>query len=83
MSVSKKLNSFGSEEQVAEVKAQLTQMVDDNIYNTQSSFSANNELYPSGKIPFVDKHIAYLMTHKGLDPRHYVSNLRLITKKRI
>lgn len=52
------------------------------LHITTSSFSSNAELYPDGQIPFVEKHIAYLLDHPKVDPDQYLSNLRLMLKKR-
>lgn len=79
MPASKK-SSFDNDEQVAEIRAELELMVESTYYNTQPSFSANTERYPDSKIPFVEKHIEYLLSHKGLDPHQYISNLRLMTR---
>ena len=47
-----------------------------------SSYSANAAIYPSGQIPFVEKHMAYLMAHPKLDHDQYLANLRLMLKTR-
>lgn len=47
-----------------------------------STYSANSAAYPSGQIPFVDKHFAYLMAHPKLDHDQYIANLRLMLKNR-
>lgn len=66
-----------------EVREKLEAMENDPTLNTRaSSYSANSELYPDGQIPFVDKHIAYLMDHPRVDYNQYLSNLRLMLKVR-
>ena len=75
----KRLKFFDSPEG-AEIKQTLTMMATDLRYNTGSSYSANADLYPDNLIPFVDKHMNYLNTHPGIDPYHYIANLRLMTK---
>ena len=80
MSNYKNNTSFANSEEIAEVIESLEQMVQDDTYNTQSSFSANTEQYPDNLIPFVDKHVNYLMSHKGVNPQQYLSNLRLMTR---
>lgn len=47
-----------------------------------SSYSANSTMYPSGQIPFVEKHMAYLMAHPKLDHDQYLANLKLMLKTR-
>jgi hypothetical protein len=82
MSTYKKKSSFSSDDEIAEVKQTLQRMVEDTTYNTQSGFSPNTTLYPDNIKPFIDKHMDYLMSHKGLDPQQYLANLRLITRTR-
>jgi len=66
-----------------DIRKKLAAMLQDPSLNTKvSSFSANAELYPDGQIPFVDKHIAYLMNHPSLSHDQYLSNLRLMLRKR-
>ncbi len=82
MATFKKKTSFQTDEDINETQSELEMMVDNVIYNTQPSFSANTDQYPNNEIPFIDKHMQYLRTHKGIDPRHYIANLRLMTRKR-
>lgn len=79
---SKTKSSFVSDEQMVQVKTTLEEMVESTTYNTQSSFSANLTRHPDNLICFVDKHMEYLASHRGIDPQHYVANLRLITRIR-
>jgi hypothetical protein len=81
MPVVKRVNFFETEEG-ASVEAALVALQADILFNTESSYSANAELYPDNRIPFVDKHKKYLLTHPTVDPLSYVSNLRLMTKIR-
>ncbi len=75
----KKIDFFNSAEGV-EVEQLLRSMVADSTYNTKSSYSANSGLYPDNLMPFVDKHMNYLISHPAINIRHYISNLRLITR---
>ncbi|MGH7233915.1 MAG: hypothetical protein ACREF7_00510, partial [Candidatus Saccharimonadales bacterium] len=44
-----------------QVREKLRAMERNPLLNTvTASFSSNTELYPDGKIPFIDKHISYL-----------------------
>lgn len=72
---------FASEEGQAFIRS-LQEMMTDAQYITNPGYSPNAELYPSHVIPFVEKHIEYLRAHPTLDPSHYLSNLRLITRVR-
>jgi len=77
----KKVDFFTTREGTEFVQA-LTELAADNGYNTEPGFSANTELYPDHNVPFVNKHIDYFRNHSAIDPQHYLSNLRLMTRKR-
>lgn len=79
MSVTKRANFFETEAG-ADIEAELLAMQADGKYNTSPSYCANTELYPDNQMPFVDKHKKYLLTHPTVDPRLYMSNLRLMTR---
>lgn len=73
----KKIDYFNSEEGTA-VREQLHQMELDTNYETKvSSYTADGGTYPDNQIPFIEKHLAYLTTHPGVNPEQYLSNLRL------
>ena len=76
----KKNSSIASNEEMMLIRETLELMVQDASYNTKPSFSANTERYPDNLIPFIDKHLDYLMTHKSVNPQQYISNLRLMTR---
>lgn len=64
-----------------EVREKLQEMENDLSLNTRAtSYSANSTLYPDNQIPFVEKHIAYLMDHPKVDYSQYLANLRLMLK---
>jgi len=66
-----------------QVREKLLEMEHNPLLNTRaSSYSANAALYPDGQIPFVEKHIAYLMDHPKVDHAQYLANLRLMLKVR-
>lgn len=75
----KRPDFFSSEEGIMAFQV-LKEMVGDNAYHTESSYSANASLYPDHSMPFVDKHMLYLRDHPSIDTRQYISNLRLMTK---
>lgn len=67
----------------AKVREKLHEMERNPLLNTRtSSYSANTDLYPDGQMPFVEKHIAYLMDHPKVDHDQYLANLRLMLKTR-
>ncbi len=78
----KRKSDFFETEEGLEFERALKEMALDNAFNTDPSFSANSELYPDKLIPFVNKHMEYLRTHPSVDPQHYLSNLRLMTRVR-
>lgn len=71
---------FLNSEEGIESRRILRQMVADEAFNTQPTYSSNTKLYPDNLIPFVDKHMDYLCSHPSTDPQHYISNLRLISR---
>jgi hypothetical protein len=80
-SFKKRINFFDSEEG-DEVKRELRLMAADTGYTTESSYNANEVLYPGNDMSFVEKHMHYLNTHQNVNPQQYLSNLRLMTKVR-
>jgi len=82
MSNVKSRAGFVDTEKGKEVREKLQLMTEDDRYNTASSYSANGALYPDNSMPFIDKHMSYLIVHPQLDPDQYLANVRLITRKR-
>lgn len=78
----KKKPPFFETEEGLEIRQVLIKMAADPAFNTLASYSANTETYPDNQIPFVNKHMNYLRTHPATDPRHYIANLRLMTRKK-
>ena len=62
--------------QIARIELNL--MMNDPKYNTRETFSSRE----SRGMTFLDKHMKYLSEHPKLDPRHYIANLKLMSKKR-
>lgn len=58
---------------------ELQRMIKDDSYNTASTFSPSAE---NGSLLFIDKHMNYLCAHLDVNTVQYLSNLKLITKKR-
>lgn len=69
------------EDQWIEFEELLYALDADNSYATGSSFSANKDVYPDNRIPFVNKHIEYLHKHPEIEPHQYLNNLKLMTRK--
>lgn len=82
MALQKTRKGFFDTEEGEEIKRKFQRMLADNSYNTISSYSANTLLYPDNLIPFVEKHMDYLIKHPLLDADMYLANIKLITKVR-
>lgn len=82
MPTSPKRGHFLESEEGNYAKQSLEQIDADAKYKTEPSYSANAEKYPNNIIPFIDKHMKYLSEHQGINLEHYLSNLRLMTRKR-
>lgn len=65
-----------------EIKTALLAMESDNNLLTKSAYKANGEQWPGNTISFMDTHLLYIKTHPTLDPSHYLSNLRLMLRKK-
>lgn len=82
MALYKRQRDFLDSEQGKGIRHILQQMEADSGYNTVSSYSANSTDYPDNLMPFVDKHLNYLLAHPKLDTTQYIANLRLKTRIR-
>lgn len=67
---------FFSSDEAASVRESLQSMVDDPCFNTELPYTAN----PENTRSFVEKHMTYLSLHPKVNPQHYLSNLRLMTR---
>lgn len=68
---------------IEEIREALQDMESDPNLITLSAYRANADLWPGNRISFVDSHLAYMKANPGVEPRHYLSNLRLRIKKTI
>ena len=64
-----------------EIRIALRTMQKDPDFVTKSAYRVNTSLWPDHRISFVEIHIDYLKSHPAVDPRQYLSNLRLRTKR--
>jgi hypothetical protein len=80
MAIAKKRISFLDSGEGIQARQTLQSMTEDSMYNTGPSYSANTGLYPDNLVPFVAKHMNYLIAHPNLDAHQYVSNIRLMTR---
>ena len=69
MALQKTRKGFLDTEEGKEFKRQLKLMKSNDAYNTSPSYSADNMHYPDNLIPFVDKHMIYLINHPALEAR--------------
>lgn len=65
-----------------EVTTKLQLLQDDPTMKTVSKYSPTAPEWPDNQLPFVEIHLAYLRSHKLVNPAHYISNLELMIKKR-
>lgn len=77
-----KRSDFLTSEEGLKVRRELEQMVSSGLYNTESSYSANSLLYPDMQIPFVEKHMIYLVNHPNLEASKYLANIKLMSRVR-
>lgn len=82
MPSTKKRPDFYNTDEGKEIKKILELMESDKAYNTKSAYSTDGGKYPSHRMPFVDKHMRYLSEHSAVSLKHYISNLKLITRVR-
>lgn len=62
------------------LKVKLEHMQASDLYITKSSYTPNTDKYEDNLIPFVDKHMNYILAHPQLDPEMYISNLKILTR---
>lgn len=82
MSIQRRNSEFFNSEEGQSIVQDLKSMLSDKQYITSSGFSTNTDKYKDNRIPFVEKHIHYLKNHPSIKPDQYLSNLRLMTKRR-
>ncbi|HSX07280.1 MAG TPA: hypothetical protein VLG11_00095 [Candidatus Saccharimonadales bacterium] len=82
MALMKTRITFADSDEGEQSKQKLKQMVASSLYNTTATYSANSSLYPDNLMPFIDKHMNYLISHPLLDPVKYIANIKLMTKLR-
>ena len=82
MSILKKRVDFRNSEEGLEVELALRRLKDDPAFNTEPSYTANIDNYPDHVIPFIDRHMKYLSEHQSVNLSEYLSNLRLMTRRR-
>jgi hypothetical protein len=77
--IKSKMKSYMQE---SEITKELQAMVEDDSYHTEPGYSIDTVAYPDSTVPFIESHVSYLHKHPQVDPKHYLSNLRLMLKVR-
>ena len=80
MPTNKKKSNFYESPAGIKSREELLEMMADPKFKTKAYYSANTTLHPNNKMTFVEKHMDYLSNHQSMDPDHYLSNLRLMTR---
>ncbi len=65
-----------------EITLKLKELENDPSMSTKDAYSPAATDWPDNRMPFVERHLAYLKSHKLVDAEGYLSNLALIIKKR-
>lgn len=76
MSTSLSAQNFLKSEAAAVIRKDLKRMMASPDFNTRSTYSPTSV----EDLLFVDKHMKYLSQHPNLNPNHYISNLKLMTR---
>lgn len=79
--IKRRVDFYSSKEGI-EAEKQLRSMANDDKYKTEPTYSTDTSHYPDNLIPFVDKHMNYLLNHPATNTQHYIANLRLRTRLR-
>ncbi len=81
MATTKKRIDFVTSDEGVWCRQTLEALESDKAYNTEASFTVDIETFPNNQMPFVLTHMTYLAKHAEVNPRHYISNLRLRSRK--
>lgn len=74
--------NFANTDEGREIRRELQEIADSNMYNTPSVYSPDSARYPDNRMPFVDKQMNYLIKYPQLDARLYMSDIKNTTKLR-
>lgn len=81
MVVSKREAAFKTTEEGEWSLKTLQAMEKDAAFVSDSSFTADAEHYPDNRMPFITTHMNFLAKHPEVNPRQYIANLRLRSRK--
>jgi hypothetical protein len=76
----KKKVDFLQSPEADKFKQALVDMTNSDKYNTAPSYAKESEINPDCIISFIDKHMQYMCDHPSTDTRHYLANLKLMTR---
>lgn len=76
MSILVNRQKFFESDEAKAIRVTLEEMATDPSFNTKSMYAA----YSSTDVTFVERHMKYLGDHQKVNPKQYVSNLRLMTR---
>lgn len=81
MAVSKKEIEFTTSDVGEWCRQTLANIEYDQAYFSEPSFTSDTEQFPDNLMPFTMTHMNYLAKHPEVNPKHYISNLRLRSRK--
>lgn len=81
MATVKKKTDFLTSEDGQWCKTTLETMELDMGFHTEPSFTIDIVKFPDHEMPFVTTHMTYLAKHSEVNPKHYISNLRIRLRK--
>lgn len=67
---------------IEEATLALEEMQADPGFITISAYSPSAIDFPDNILPFVQVHLAYLRKHQQVDPAGYLSNLKIMVRRR-
>lgn len=76
-----KRRDFETSEEGLQCRQLLEAMEADKSFFTKSSFTSDTEHYPDNTMPFVETHMRFLAKHSEINPQHYISNLRVRSRR--
>ena len=81
MNISKRELDFATTDVGKWCQDVLEKLEQDTAYFSEPSFTSDTDHFPDNLMPFTLTHMNYLAKHPEVNPRHYISNLRLRSRK--
>lgn len=76
MTQSSREKLFYTSEEGALIRRELEEMMESTLFRTESKYTPSQDTNQL----FVDRHMKYLGQHGNVQPKHYLSNLKLMTR---